>query len=181
MIQADTVAVVLATFLGPVAAIAVSLWRDASTKKREQRLGVFRTLMATRRVGLSPEHVNALNLVEVDFYQCTGVQAAWREYKNHLFKPDAVENDEWRKTKERLLSNLLSEMGKVLGYRIAAMDIYEKGYAPKGWVHREERQQEAIEYLHSLATGTGNLPIFIAGANLPKPEEQPKQVEATVG
>jgi len=181
MIQADTVAVVLATFLGPVAAIGVSLWREASIKKREQRSDVFRTLMATRRLGLSPEHVKALNLVEIDFYRCTAVQMAWRDYKDHLFKPDVVENEEWRKTKERLLSKLLSEIGKVLRYKIDAMDIYDKGYAPKGWAHREERQLEAIKYLHSLATGTGSIPIFISGANLPKPEDRPKPVEASNG
>lgn len=42
-------------------------------------------LMATRRVGISPEHVSALNLVEVDFYQCAKVQEHWKTYKDHLF------------------------------------------------------------------------------------------------
>ena len=183
MLQANTVAVVVATFLGPVAAILVSIWREDATRKRERRSEVFRTLMATRRIGLSPEHVKAINLVEIDFYGCSDVQAAWREYKNHLFKPDAVENEEWGKTKERLLSKLLSEIGKVLRYRIDAMDIYDKGYVPKGWLHREERLLEATEFLYRLSKGTGALPIFIAGANLPNPEpqsnpqNQPKPVE----
>ncbi len=88
-----------------------------------RKKGIFSPALT---VGLSPEHVNALNLVEVDFYRCADVQAAWCGYKGHLFKPEAVEKEQWRKTKERLLAKLLSEIGKVLSYKIDAMDIYEK-------------------------------------------------------
>ena len=76
-ISGDTWAIVAATGLGPIIAILITLWRGAVTSKYNRRLYVFRTLMATRKVGISPDHVNSLNLVEVDFYGCRKVEAAW--------------------------------------------------------------------------------------------------------
>jgi len=68
-ISQETWAIVAATFLGPIFAVSVSIWREAITAKYTRRLHVFRTLMSTRRVGISLDHVNAINLVEVDFLQ----------------------------------------------------------------------------------------------------------------
>jgi hypothetical protein len=63
-------AIVAATGLGPIFAVALTLWRGGAYVKYQRRLHVFRTLMATRRIPISPDHVNALNLIEVDFYKC---------------------------------------------------------------------------------------------------------------
>ncbi len=73
--------------------------------------------MATRRVGISPEHVNALNLVEVDFYGCRKVQEHWKIYKDHLFST-SPEDEAWREKKERLLANMLFEMATALRFKI---------------------------------------------------------------
>lgn len=70
----DTWAVVLATFLGPIFAILVSRFLEKRASLENRRLWTFRTLMATRRIGLSAEHVGALNTVEVDFYGCRNVE-----------------------------------------------------------------------------------------------------------
>ena len=59
--QRDVGAIVAATFLGPVFAVMISLWREARRDVRNRRLYVFRTLMATRRLAISNDHVNALN------------------------------------------------------------------------------------------------------------------------
>jgi hypothetical protein len=88
-ITADTWAVVAATGLGPVLAVALTLgftyWREkeASREKAREaiysrRLHVFRVLMSTRRMGISPDHVNAINLVEVDLYVCAAVETEWK-------------------------------------------------------------------------------------------------------
>lgn len=126
-ITADTWAVVAATGLGPVLAVALTLgftyWRETSGEKQSRRLAVFRTLMATRRVGISPDHVNAINLVEVDFYGCKAVEAEWKIYKNHLNDNSRPEDEAWRRTKEKLLSKLLFEIAKVLKFNIPAIDF----------------------------------------------------------
>jgi hypothetical protein len=177
----ETWAIVAATGLGPLLAVAVTFWREGRSSLRTRRLWVFRTLMATRRVGISQEHVNALNLVEVDFYGCEKVQEHWKVYKDHLFST-GPEDDVWNERKERLLANLLFEMAAALRFKIPAMDIFKGGYAPKGWLHRDNRQFEAMEYIYDLSKGTRIVPIWVRGVSpqssppeqLPQPEP-PKQ------
>jgi hypothetical protein len=57
----------------------------------------------------------------------------------------------------------------VLGFKIPAIDIFKGGYAPKGWAHREARSNGALEYLHELAEGTKNFPIWLKGVT---PQDQ---------
>ena len=45
---------------------------------------IFRMLMRTRRTRLYPEHVGALNLVEIEFAHDRPVIDAWRELFKHL-------------------------------------------------------------------------------------------------
>jgi hypothetical protein len=170
-ITADTWAVVVATGLGPVLAVALTLaftyWRETSDAKYNRRLNVFRMLMATRRVGISPDHVNAINLVEVDFYGCAAVEAEWKTYKNHLNDNSRPEDETWRRTKEKLLSKLLFEIAKVLKFNIPAIEIFEGGYAPSGWAHRDLRYTGALEYLHELREGSNILPLWVRGITPP--------------
>jgi len=161
-IAADTWAVVLATATGPVAAVLITFWRErrASIRARPE---LFRTLMATRRVGISAQHVNSLNLIEVDSYGRANVLKEWLAYKSHLFS-GSPEDDAWRETKERLLANLLCQMARTLRYKIPAMDIFKGGYAPKGWEHSQGRVFEALQYVHNLANAKKLIPIWLHGA-----------------
>lgn len=103
-----------------------------------------------RRLDISTEHVNALNLVAVDFYGCPKVEVEWKSYKNHLNDNSRPEDDAWRRTKERLLSKLLYEIAKVLKFDIPAIEILEGGYAAGGWTYRDKRCTGALEYIHEL-------------------------------
>ncbi len=158
-ITADTWAIVSATGLGPVLAVALTLWREAAKAKNSRRLHVFRTLMATRRIHISNDHVSAINLVEVDFYKCRNVEAAWKEYRNHLIDNGKLEDQYWREKKENLLAKFLCEIGVVLGFKIPAIDIFRGGYAPKGWEHRDNRATNAVEYIYELSQGKRSVPM----------------------
>ncbi|MFM0695631.1 hypothetical protein PQQ64_25565 [Paraburkholderia graminis] len=159
----DTWAIVAATFLGPIFAVAITLWRDSASKKYTRRLHVFRTLMATRKIGISPDHVNALNLVEVDFYKCTKVEIAWKSYLEHLNLSGRPEDDAWRETKEKRLAELLFHMGVVLKIEIPPLDIFKGGYAPMGWAYKDARSNEVLEFVHELSEGTKVVPIWLRG------------------
>jgi|CXWL01.1.fsa_nt_gi hypothetical protein len=173
-ISADTWAVVLATGVGPIAAVGLSLWREARNSLKSRQLWVFRTLMMTRRLGISADHVNALNLVEVDFYKCQKVLENWKTYKDHLFS-NAPEDEVWYEKKERLLANLLFEMAAAQDLSIPAMEIFKGGYAPKGWAHIQSRQNAALEYVYELSQGSKIVPIWITGTTTQPPTEQTPQ------
>src|SRR5439155_23554849 len=59
---------VAAIVLAPLVALRVSVWLDRRKEKRQRQFLIFQTLMATRASGLAPEHVQALNMIDVEFY-----------------------------------------------------------------------------------------------------------------
>ena len=75
---------IVAIFSGPIVAVRITRYLDNQRQKQEQRMDVFKTLMRTRRVTLSLDHVVALNLVEIEFKDEVPVIAAWREYFKDL-------------------------------------------------------------------------------------------------
>jgi hypothetical protein len=172
----ETWAIVAATGLGPILAVVLSLWRESVRSKYGRRLHVFRTLMATRKVGISNEHVNALNLVEVDFYRCSKVEMAWNDYKEFLNDRSKLPvNEQWSDEKEKLLAKLLFEIAAVLHFNIPAIDIYKGGYAPEGWAYRDSRAMGALEYIHQLSEGSKVVPLWLCGVTQPQQQqEQPR-------
>lgn len=171
-ISSETWAIVAATGLGPILAVALTLWRENVNSIYTRRLYVFRVLMATRRINISNDHVNALNLVEVDFYKCEDVTKAWGEYKEHLNDRSRPEDDIWREKREKLLAKLLFEMGAVLKFDIPALDIFKGGYAPEGWAHRDAQQFGAYQFVNDLAKGKSCVPIWVLGMNSPIPHDE---------
>ncbi|BDA85804.1 hypothetical protein Sa4125_33460 [Aureimonas sp. SA4125] len=156
----DTWAVVLATALGPIAAVAITVWREERREKYARRLDVFRTLMSTRRTGISPEHVRALNLVEVDFFGMKSVEEAWRAYKKHL-NTSSDDGLSWVDTKERLLADLLFQISIKLNFNIPALEIFRGGYAPVGWEYKENMQNGVLDYINDLASGNKCVPVLV--------------------
>lgn len=171
----DTWAVVLATALGPLAAVLITMWRGRVDAVRDRQTNVFSTLMATRRLQISTEHVNALNLIEVEFYRKPTVLAAWKNYIGHLH--GGPEDAAWIEKKDKLLAELLSNMAKVLNFKIDGLDIFRSGYAPGGWVHREDRANAAMEFVYQLATRQNTLPVLLVqGGAMPGPPAPPPPV-----
>jgi hypothetical protein len=78
------IATIIALLVGPILAVWVTRRNDDRRLKQTRRMDVFRTLMRTRRVRLNPDHVGALNLVEIEFHGEASVIEAWKAYWNHL-------------------------------------------------------------------------------------------------
>jgi hypothetical protein len=81
------IATIVAVLAGPILAVWVTRRIDESRLKQTRRMEVFRTLMRTRRMRLNPDHVGALNLVEIEFHGEVPVIEAWKSYWDHLRQP----------------------------------------------------------------------------------------------
>jgi hypothetical protein len=83
---------IFALIAGPVVAVYVTRWFDRSRAAKERQLDVFRELMRTRRgtLALSPDHVKALNLVEIEFYGSSSVLDAHRALLGHFYAADGA-------------------------------------------------------------------------------------------
>ena len=87
---------ILAILLAPLIAVQVQKYTEILLEKHRRKLRIFYTLMGTRAIRLSPEHVQALNMIDIEFYgrKIFGftyqskaekeVQNAWKEYLDHL-------------------------------------------------------------------------------------------------
>lgn len=82
------------------------------------------------------------------------------------------EDDGWRNKRDKLLATLLFQMGKVLDFDMPAMELFQGGYAPDGWIYRDNRAGAVADYVVALATGKASLPMNVVG--FPADEELAK-------
>jgi len=128
--------VLVAPFLAVFAQKQIELWRE----KRTTKLWVFKTLMATRGRTLSVEHVQALNMIDLEFTKSSekAVISAWKEYHDHLYSYPREKDKQkeraiiWSQRTGELLANLLGLMGESLGYEFDPVQIRRGAYSPEG-------------------------------------------------
>jgi hypothetical protein len=172
---------VVAILVGPILAVLVTRKIDHERAERERRMDVFRTLMKTRRLRLSSEHVTALNLIEIEFYGVAAVKTARESYFENLSKKlptDIKESDEHFAEQNRRLAKLLHAMGKALNFsNLEQLDIMTGGYTPQGWADIEQQQQILRYLLIDLLNGNRGIPISpvnptAQGLYPPPPDEE---------
>ena len=153
----ETWGIVIATFMGPVFAVLISLWREARTDKQNRRLHIFRTLMATRKIAMSREQVEVLNLIESEFHREANVLAAFADYVGHLYQ--GADSPNWDEKRQDHLARLLHHMSVEMRMPLDEAKLRSGGYSPRGWTVRNDIEQ----YLHDVATNKASLPMRIVG------------------
>ena len=138
-------------------------WRlQLTSAARERRLQVFRTLMATRANALQYRHVEALNLIDVEFSEPSekDIRDAWKAYLDHLNtyavdatqQPDEVKRKDLQNQSEErrkdLLAELLQKMGARLGYAFDFTYLKGRAYYPQGHGNEAEEQSQLRKGSH---------------------------------
>ncbi len=176
------VVTIIALFLGPLVAVWIARRMEDRRAKHERRMSVFRALMSTRSNALSFDHVSALNLVEIEFYDNPEVVKKWKAYFDDLVEYPRLEDEKIseglsdaeiarrqanydKRVKEgrsKLLTELLYEMAQVLGYeKIKVLEILEGSYFPQGWGRIEAEQGLIRQYAIDLYFGRTALPVLV--------------------
>ena len=138
----------VALLLGPVAAVAVTLWYQRRSEKRAAKHKLFVTLMAHRKSSHSPdpEWATALNLIDVVFHDDQDVVALWHTCYDILEQRQAG-TPRWVHAHLKLLA----AMAKALGYKSLTETDIDKFYIPQGQADLKNRQAEAQnEFLRVL-------------------------------
>ncbi len=165
MVSIDTWAVVLATIVGPVAAIIITRWGDQRREQRDRLFNIYRVLMATRRMNISADHVAAINLVEVEFHKVQSVIDAWSTYLTHLNATSSgplspvEQHQQWNDRRSELLAILISKIALHLGIAKGEIEILHGGYAPQGWAQKDDRMLQMQNYVIALSEGKAVVPI----------------------
>ena len=127
------IAIVFATFVGPIAAVQAQKWVERAREKNARRVTIFRTLMATRAASLSPAHVEALNAIPIEFYgrrrAYKDVVDAWRTYLDYL-SVKGVDQAVWAQKRYDLFIELLLRLAISLRYKFTKVELQREVYSP---------------------------------------------------
>jgi hypothetical protein len=159
--------VIIAILLAPLVAIQIQKYMENNREKRNRKMNIFRTLMATRGFPLNPQHVEALNMIDIEFYKNQKVVDTWKLLlDNYLnFPKDPKEPnfqsrlDACVKASNELLADLLYEMANALNYSFDKVHLKRGVYIPKG--HTDIIVDQEIIRRSLVSVFLGQLPIPI--------------------
>ena len=170
-----------AIFYGPIAALRIQRRLDEERASKDRKLYIFKTLMSNRATPLSPNWVQALNLIDVEFTANSdkdkAVRDAWKEL-NDLFA-------DYKKTKNadekaaELSAVLLAAMGRSLGYDFDKVYLKKGAYYPEFLSKVEFEQHSLRQRILELLDGSGTrkLPVAIFETKFPDLIDEPQQAE----
>ncbi len=152
---------VLAVLLAPLVAVQVSKRLDIRREVRGRKLAVFRALMTTRATKLGTAHVEALNMIDVEFHgegsDDKVVRNAWKQYLDHLNRYS--DSEAWGAKADDLFVELLHNMGRGLGYDFDKVHIKNQSYWPQAHGNLEWEQQLYRRGVIELLHGKRSLPV----------------------
>ena len=177
--------VIIAILVAPLLAIQVQKIIESIKETRARKMQIFKALMATRATPLSPIHVEALNMIDIEFYKNKKVVEAWKLLNDSF---SSYPTDPQQKNYDaQLLScseksydfriDLLYEMSKVLGYNFDKVLLKRGCYTPKGHGDMELEQHFIRRGLANLLWGRSPLPVTVLDltTQVPPKEAQPKE------
>jgi hypothetical protein len=181
---------IVAVLAAPVLAVQVQKHLEYLREQRGRKVHLFQTLMATRGARLSPVHVQALNMIDIEFYGARAfglnskrsgsdqaVLDAWKTYHDHLGESVAPEQmNDWGRKKEDLFIEMLHCMANAVGYHFDKVQLRKGIYTPRGHGELEVDQQVIRESLVSILSGKKAVPIMVA--SYPALEDALKSAQA---
>lgn len=173
--------------VGPLGAVLVTYFLQRKNDALQRRMFVFRTIMSTRRTPLSPERVQALNLVDIEFHKNMDVLAkfsmllaTYNDRVRWMSEDVGIRKAITDEVDDRTVL-LLKEMGKTLGFKLENLDLLRGGYYPEAFKVLELQQNEIREFLVGLNQGTRVLKTAVIDVRYP-PEilQQAREAQAIV-
>lgn len=175
---------IFAALLGPILAVQAQKFIEAIKENKSRKLFVFNQLMATRAARLSPEHVQAINMIDLVFYgrfifgihyrsrKEQAILDAWREYHDNLLNgaelPEAQQHAHFAQRSE-LFINLLYAIAQDVGFKFDRVQLKRGAYTP---VAHEEIESEQRELRRSiLRTFSGESALNMNVLHMPSDPE----------
>jgi hypothetical protein len=153
----------IAIVVGPIAAVVVTRLMDTRAARYSRKYQVFGDLIRTRAAKISHEHVNALNLVEIEFNRSQRVKAAWDRYMENLSSDFPVDQSSFNNfilRRDQLFIKLVQEIANDIGYKHVDMtDMMTNNYYPKGWQNAEDEQRQLRQLLIAVFSGVRPIPV----------------------
>lgn len=151
------VVTILAIYFGPLKAVEAATKKEETRDKDRRKREIFAALMRTRKTYMHPDHVAALNLIQLEFFDFEKVIRAYRDYIHNLGEPVPPAGPHLQAFLERrqdLFFDLLHEIAQTVGCNIDKRDLERLAYVPIGWANDENEirvfRRAMIEVLHGV-------------------------------
>jgi len=173
--------VILAIIIAPVLAVQIQKFIENKKEKRERKMQIFRTLMATRATPLYAQHVEALNMIDIEFFEDKTITESWKllldNFASYPKDPKDPNDPSYQAElnlcmdkSTNLLTDLLYEMAKSLNYKFDKVHLKRSVYNPKGHadyiLDQEFIRQSLVRVL------LGKIPIPIKVVNMEEDQEK---------
>jgi hypothetical protein len=164
---------IIAMIVGPILALQVQKLLERYLGRKEQQLSVFRTLMATRAARVSHSHVEALNMIDIVFYDKwkydygkslklkKNIIEAWRVYNDHLNNKDGLTDEQWAIKGDDLFFELLCRMSNYLKYDFDKVLIRRGCYSPIAHDSFEHEVNTIRKGLFDVFTKGNPIPLYV--------------------
>jgi hypothetical protein len=169
---------VAAILASPLITLWVQRRLDEGKALKERRETIFRALWVNRRRQFYLVRIDALNMIDVEFYGEAKVRDAWEDLRAHYFRKEhpGLNGDQIVAEREEKFATLLFEISQVLGYKFGKTAIRDNIYRPQFHNQVDEIELETrtriLELLRSDAlpvrfvTGTTAAPVVPASPKL---------------
>lgn len=155
---------ILAVFLGPIVAVQLTKYLDTKKEKRQRKLDIFKTLMATRSYSTSWDHVMTLNRIDLEFERSNPKEKAviesWKQYLDFL-GDKTIKDEQWGAKRIELLVELLYNMALVLDYDFDKTHIKNSAYSPVAHGNIDTQQAKIREGIIDILEGKRNIPMHV--------------------
>jgi hypothetical protein len=160
---------IIAIILAPIFALQIQKYIEDRKEIKARKMQIFRTLMATRANRLSPAHIEALNMIDIEFYKNEKITNIWKSMLDNFANYPQDTNDKDYSVKlhscveksDKLLLDLLLEMSKSLDYKFDSVHLKRNIYLPKGQVDIMMWQETMRRSLGDILAGKRPFPVYI--------------------
>ena len=172
-----------AIIIGPTLAVQIQKFKESKKEEKERKMRVFKTLMTTRATPLSPYHVETLNMIDIEFYKSKKIKEAWKllldnfaNYPKDTKAPDfQTKLNFCSERSKELLTDLLYEMAKSLGYDFDKVHLKRGAYIPQGHADIEFDQLLIRQGMVDLLYGKKSLSVDVGTPLLAKSKKPQKK------
>lgn len=152
-------------------ALEIANERDMARDQRRRRYDIFQVLMKTRRVFLAPEHVMALNVVQLEFHDDENVIRAYKDYiklRSRTVPENA--NEAFFEEADDAFFELVHAIGNNLNLSFDKADLKKFSYTPAGWQNDENQMRQVRALLIEVLSGQR----YLHTTNITPPPPNPK-------
>ncbi len=169
---------ILAILVAPIVALQIQKKTEDYKERKSKKLGIFKTLMATRANMVSLEHVQALNMIDIEFYNEKQIKNSWNIYRDHLnshpYNQSEDVKNQWLEKGYHCLIDLLYEMSKFFDYNFNKVMLKNELYVPKAHQFVDVEQNIIRSKLVDIVTGNQPINVQLVQNKADKTLSQPK-------